>query len=65
MAFALETALLFAVAYGAITAFPRYAAVAAVAALAAGVLLWGVLMAPRAKTACRGRHCHWSQPGPS
>ncbi|WP_461169079.1 DUF2568 domain-containing protein [Arthrobacter sp. Z1-15] len=49
LAFALETALLFAVAYGAIRAFPGYEAVAAVAALACGVLLWGLLMAPRAK----------------
>ena len=48
LAFALETALLFAVAYGAVRAFPGYEAVAAVAALACGVLLWGLLMAPRA-----------------
>lgn len=49
LAFALETALLFAVAYGAIRAFPGYEVVAAAAALAAGVLLWGLLMAPRAR----------------
>lgn len=49
LAFALETALLFAVAYGAITAFPTYKVVAAAAALAIGMLLWGVLMAPRAR----------------
>jgi hypothetical protein len=49
LAFALETALLFAVAYGAVTAFPGYGVLAAAAALAAGVLLWGMLMAPRAR----------------
>ena len=49
LAFALETALLFAVAYGAITAFPAYKVWAAAAALAICVLLWGWLMAPRAK----------------
>lgn len=36
-------------AYGAIAAFPGYGAVAAAAALAVAVLLWGLLMAPRAK----------------
>lgn len=49
LAFALETALLFAVAYGAITVFPNHKVVAAAVALTAGVLLWGMLMAPRAK----------------
>ena len=49
LAFALETALLFAVAYGAVTAFPDHKVVAAAAALAIGVLLWGMLMAPRAR----------------
>lgn len=48
-AFALETALLFAVAYWAITAFPSHRAVAAVTALALSVVLWGLLLAPRAK----------------
>nr|WP_231712138.1 DUF2568 domain-containing protein [Arthrobacter sp. zg-Y820] len=49
MAFALETALLFAVAYGAIAVFPGYEALAAAGALAVAVLFWGLLMAPRAK----------------
>lgn len=49
LAFALETALLFAVVYGAITTFPGHGALAAAAALAGTLLLWGLLMAPRAK----------------
>lgn len=49
LAFALETALLFAVAYGAIAVFPGYEALAAAGALTVAVLFWGLLMAPRAK----------------
>ena len=49
LAFALETALLFAVAYWAITAFPAYRILAAFVALAVTVVLWGVLLAPRAR----------------
>lgn len=49
LAFALETALLFAVAYWAINAFPAHRAAAAALALAASVVLWGLLLAPRAK----------------
>ncbi len=49
LAFALETAFLFAVAYWAITAFPDYRALAAFAALALAVVLWGILLAPRAR----------------
>lgn len=49
LAFALETALLFAVAYWAIAAFPEHRTVAAVVALTVSVVLWGLLLAPRAK----------------
>nr|WP_273544396.1 DUF2568 domain-containing protein [Arthrobacter jiangjiafuii] len=49
MAFGLETALLFAVAYSAIAAFPGHGALAAIAALAVTVGLWSFFMAPRAK----------------
>ncbi|MBP3044646.1 DUF2568 domain-containing protein [Arthrobacter jiangjiafuii] len=49
LAFGLETALLFAVAYSAIAAFPGHGALAAIAALAVTVGLWSFFMAPRAK----------------
>ena len=49
LAFALETALLFAVAYWAITTFPQHRIAAATVALATGVVLWGLVMAPRAR----------------
>lgn len=49
LAFALETALLFAVAYWATNTFPAQRAAAAAAALAVSVVLWGLLLAPRAK----------------
>lgn len=49
LAFALETAFLFAVGYWAISAFPGREAAAAAAALAAAVLFWALLLAPRAK----------------
>ena len=49
LAFALETALLFAAAYWAIAAFPSQRVIAAAAALGLAVLLWGLFMAPRAK----------------
>ncbi|MBO0897765.1 MULTISPECIES: DUF2568 domain-containing protein [Arthrobacter] len=49
LAFALETAFLFAVTYWAITAFPSHRAPAAVVALALSVVLWSLVLAPRAK----------------
>lgn len=49
LAFALETGLLFAVAYWAINAFPAQRAAAAAVALAVSVVLWGLLLSPRAK----------------
>lgn len=49
LAFVLETALLFAVAYSAIAAVPAHPVLAAIAALAVAVALWAVFMAPRAK----------------
>ncbi|MET4061131.1 nitroreductase [Arthrobacter sp. UYP6] len=49
LAFALETALLFAAAYWAIAAFPSQRVIAAAGALGLAVLLWGLFLAPRAK----------------
>lgn len=49
LAFCLETALLFAVAYSAIAAFPKHGTLAAIAALGAAVALWGLFLAPRAR----------------